>query len=144
MSAVEAIDAPAPNSSSADQRRLLGKMFGALGSVHEGERAAALAAIDKTMQSGGTSWADVANAIAGPPDWQDIDGAPRDGTLVLLRVEIGLPQRIDLRGIEPPPPKRSRFVVARWTAGRWANGDLSVDGDPTDFLPIPTPSATLP
>jgi hypothetical protein len=72
--AAAAIDErPAPASQSpADARERLAKLFGMLGSAHEGERAAALRAIDKAMQSGGMSWGDVAAAIAVPPcGWRD-------------------------------------------------------------------------
>jgi hypothetical protein len=73
MSAVETLEAPATASQSpADARERLAKLFGMLGSAHEGERAAALRAIDKAMQSGGMSWGDVAAAIAVPPcGWRD-------------------------------------------------------------------------
>jgi hypothetical protein len=73
MSAVETLEAPATASQSpADARERLAKLFGMLGSAHEGERAAALRAIDKAMQSSGTSWADVADAIAAAPcGWRD-------------------------------------------------------------------------
>jgi hypothetical protein len=73
MSAVETLEAPATASQSpADARERLAKLFGMLGSAHKGERGAALHAIDKAMQSSGTSWADVAAAIAVPPcGWRD-------------------------------------------------------------------------
>jgi hypothetical protein len=73
MSAVETLEAPAPASQSpADARERLAKLFGMLGSAHEGERIAALRAIDRAMQSSGTSWADVADAIAAAPcGWRD-------------------------------------------------------------------------
>jgi hypothetical protein len=71
--AAAAIEALAPASQSpAEARGRLAKMFGALGSVHAGERAAALHAIDHAMRSGGMSWGDVAAAIAVPPcGWRD-------------------------------------------------------------------------
>jgi|SRR6266849_381075 len=45
-------------------RARLGKLFGALGSVHEGERIAALTAIDAALQASGLTWAWVAATIA--------------------------------------------------------------------------------
>jgi hypothetical protein len=136
MSAVETLEAPATASQSpAELRARLGKMFGALGSIHKGERAAALHAIDKAMQSGGMSWADVAAAVAGPPGWQDTDGAPRNGTPVLLRVELGMPPRPDLK--DDVPTKRSTFVVGRFTADGWISGNFPISGYPTHCMPIP-------
>jgi hypothetical protein len=137
MSAVETLEAPAPASQSpADARGRLGKMFGALGSVHAGERGAALHAIDKAMQSSGMSWADVAAAIAGPSGWLDMADAPRNGTPVLLRIEIGLPPRPDLKD-DDVPPRRVRFVVGRWTADGWTDGSFPISGYPTHCMPIP-------
>ena len=63
-----AIEQSAPASQSpAELRARLGKMFGALGSAHKGERAAARHAIDKAMQSGGMAWAAVAAPSQGHP-----------------------------------------------------------------------------
>jgi hypothetical protein len=107
-----------------------------LGSIHKGECGAALHAIDKAMQSSGTSWADVAAAVAGPPGWQDIDGAPRNGTPVLLRIEIGLPRRPDLKD-DDVPAKRVRFVVGRWTADGWTDGSFPISGYPSHCMLIP-------
>jgi hypothetical protein len=137
MSAVETLEAPATASQSpAELRARLGKLFGALGSVHAGERGAALHAIDKAMQSGGMSWADVAAAVAGPPGWQDIDGAPRNGTPVLLRIETGLPRRPDLKD-DDVPTRRVRFVVGRWSVDGWTDGSFPISGYPTSFVAIP-------
>jgi hypothetical protein len=134
--AAAAIEQSAPASQSpAELRARLGKLFGALGSVHAGERGAALHAIDKAMQSGGISWADVAAAVAGPSGWQDIDGAPRNGTPVLLRVELGMPPRPDLK--DDVPTKRSTFVVGRRTADGWISGNFPISGYATHFVPIP-------
>src|ERR1700704_3036227 len=124
--AAAAIDErPAPASQSpADARERLAKLFGMLGSAHEGERAAALRAIDKAMQSAGISWADVAAAIAGPSGWLDMADAPRNGTPVLLRVELGMTPRPDLK--DDVPTKRSTFVVGRWTADGWISGNFPI------------------
>jgi hypothetical protein len=128
---------PAPASQSpADARERLSKLFGMLGSDHEGERAAALRAIDHAMASTGFSWAGVAAAIAGPPGWKDIDDAPRNGTPVLLRIEIGLPRRPDLKD-DDVPARRVRFVVGRWTADGWTDGSFPISGYPTHCMPIP-------
>jgi hypothetical protein len=128
---------PAPASQSpADARERLSKLFGMLGSAHEGERAAALRAIDKAMQSSGTSWADVAAAIAGPSGWVNMADAPRNGTPVLLRIEIGLPRRPDLKD-DDVPARRVRFVVGRWTADGWTDGSFPISGYPTHCMPIP-------
>jgi hypothetical protein len=133
--AAAAIEQPAtPSQSAAELRTRLGRMFGALGSIHKGERAAALHAIDQAMASTGFSWADVAAAISGPPGWQDIDDAPR-GTPVLLRIEIGLPPRPDLKA--DVPIRRVRFVVGRWTADGWTDGSFPISGYPTHFALIP-------
>jgi hypothetical protein len=137
MSAVETLEAPATASQSpADARERLAKLFGMLGSAHKGERGAALHAIDKAMQSSGTSWADVAAAVAGPPGWQDIDDAPRNGTPILLRFEIGLPRRPDLKD-DDVPPRRVRFVVGRWTVDGWSDGGFPISGHPSHCMPIP-------
>jgi hypothetical protein len=135
--AAAAIEQSAPASQSrADARERLGKMFGALGSIHKGERAAALHAIDKAMQSAGISWADVAAAIAGPSGWLDMADAPRNGTPVLLRIEIGLPRRPDLKD-DDAPPRRVRFVVGRWSVDGWTDGSFPISGYPTHCMPIP-------
>jgi hypothetical protein len=136
MSAVETLEAPATASQSpADARERLAKLFGMLGSAHKGERAAALHAIDKAMQSGGMSWGDVAATIAGPSGWLDMADAPRNGTPVLLRVELGMPPRADLK--DDVPTKRSTFVVARRTADGWISGNFPISGYPTHFVLIP-------
>jgi hypothetical protein len=133
--AAAAIERSAPASQSpAELRTRLGKLFGVLGSTHAGERAAALHAIDQAMESGGMSWADVAAAISGPLGWQDIDGAPR-ATPVLLRVELGMPRRADLK--DDLPTRRSTFVVARRTADGWISGNLPISGYATHFALIP-------
>jgi hypothetical protein len=135
--AAAAIEQSASASQSpAELRARLGKMFGALGSIHKGERAAALHAIDHAMQSSGMSWADVAAAIAGPSGWLDMADAPRNGTPVLLRIEIGLPPRPDLKD-DDVPPRRVRFVVGRWTADGWTDGSFPISGYPTHCMPIP-------
>jgi hypothetical protein len=137
MSDVETLDAPAPASQSpAEARGRLAKMFGMLGSAHKGERAAALHAIDKAMQSAGISWANVAAAIAGPSDWVNMADAPRSGTPVLLRIEIGLPRRPDLKD-DDVPARRVRFVVGRWTADGWTDGSFPISGYPTHCMLIP-------
>jgi hypothetical protein len=128
---------PAPASQSpAEARERLGKMFGALGSIHKGERAAALHAIDKAMQAGGMSWADVAAAVAGPSGWLDMADASRNGTPVLLRIEIGLPRRPDLKD-DDVPARRVRFVVGRWSVDGWTDGSFPISGYPTHCMPIP-------
>jgi hypothetical protein len=135
--AAAAIDErPASASQSpADARERLAKLFGMLGSAHKGERAAALHAIDKAMQSAGISWANVAAAIAGPSGWLDMADAPRNGTPVLLRVELGMPPRPDLK--DDVPTKRSTFVVGRRTADGWISGNFPISGYATHFVPIP-------
>jgi hypothetical protein len=134
--AAAAIEQSAPASHSpAELRARLGKLFGALGSVHAGERGAALHAIDHAMQSSGISWADVAAAIAGPSGWLDMADAPRNGTPVLLRVELGMPPRADLK--DDVPTKRSTFVVGRRTADGWISGNFPISGYATHFVPIP-------
>ena len=135
--AAAAIEQSAPASQSpAELRARLGKLFGALGSVHAGERGAALHAIDHAMQSSGISWADVAAAIAGPSGWLDMADAPRNGTPVLLRIEIGLPRRPDLKDDEVPA-RRVRFVVGRWSVDGWTDGSFPISGYPTSFVAIP-------
>jgi hypothetical protein len=130
--AAAAIEALAPASQSpAEARGRLAKMFGALGSVHAGERAAALHAIDHAMQSSGTSWADVAAAIAAAPcGWR---GASVYHDLVLC-AELK-PQAVLLRFDDLLAP-----VVGYWSRSEHAwlvVGGMNKPIYPTHFALIP-------
>jgi hypothetical protein len=134
MTAVGTLEAPAPASQSpADARERLSKLFGMLGSAHKGERGAALHAIDKAMQSSGTSWADVAAAIAAAPC-----GGWRDASIYHDLVLCGelKPQAVLLRfndGLSAP-------VVGYWSRSEYAwlvVGGMNKPIYPSHFALIP-------
>jgi hypothetical protein len=121
----------AASQSPADARERLSKLFGMLGSAHEGESAAALRAIDHAMQSSGTSWADVAAAIAAAPcGWRD---ASIYHDLVLCG-ELK-PQAVLLRFRDLSAP-----VVGYWSRSEYAwlvVGGMNKPIYPTHFALIP-------
>jgi hypothetical protein len=81
---------------SVEIRERLGKLLLMLSSSHDGERAAAAAAIDRALRANGLSWHDLVGAINAPPPpqhknggaaWKRSDGptdVERDQMLALL------------------------------------------------------------
>ena len=66
-------------------------------------------------------------AMQPAPQWQGIESAPRDGTFVL--------------GFGPHNTRGSYREVIHWWGDRWTITWMEGYGEPTHWMPLPTPPA---
>ena len=72
-------------------------------------------------------------------DWQPIETAPRDGTLILLWDPEGDPPYFPARFMRDDRPPRSPHGAFVWCQGSPAFGDRLAENVPTHWMPLPAP-----